>query len=356
MQIDATVDEAGDSGGLAGAGRSAVAFTFGEPESVLDRREIFDLFEVGHNNRWYEPPISMTGLGRCYRMAPHHQSAILLKRNLLVASFVPSRWLTKAEFARWALDWLIFGNAYLENVPGMTGRSAGLRCSPAAWTRVGLKPEQFFFVPKSWAISEAHEFAPGSVHQLTEPDPMQEIYGMPEYISALQSGLLNEAATVFRRRYYKNGSHAGYILYIGAAALDTADADAIRNAMRQAKGPGNFKNLFLHIPNGKKDEVQVMPIAEVGAKDEFLGIKDVSAQDMLAAHRVPPQLLGIVPKNAGGFGNVNDAARTFYQMEISAIQSRMTEVNDWLGFEVVRFETPDFAQAAPVAGGGGMRG
>jgi hypothetical protein len=37
-------------------------------------------------------------------MAAHHQSAILLKRNLLVSSFVPSRWLSKADFARWALD------------------------------------------------------------------------------------------------------------------------------------------------------------------------------------------------------------------------------------------------------------
>lgn len=29
-------------------------------------------------------------------------------------------------------------------------------------------------------------------------------------VSALQSAWLNEAATLFRRKYYKNGSHAGF--------------------------------------------------------------------------------------------------------------------------------------------------
>ena len=340
-QLPATAT-AGESAGM-------MAFTFGEAVGVLDRREIFDLFEVAHNGKWYEPPISQIGLGRAYRMAPHHQSAILLKRNLLVASFVPSRWLSKADFARWSLDWLIFGNAYLENVPNLNGRPAKLSPSPAAWTRVGLKEKQFFFVPRAWSLSDAHEFRPGSIFHMAEPDPMQDIYGMPEYLSAPQSGLLNESATLFRRKYFLNGAHAGFILYVSEEGFQEADSTALRAAMRGAKGPGNFKNLFLHIPKGKPEGVKVLPIAEVGAKDEFLNIKDVTAQDMLAAHRVPPQLLGIVPKNTGGFGNVIDAARTFYQLEITPIQQRMIEVNDWLGLMAVEFQEPDVAKAAVPA-------
>ena len=279
------------------------AYAFGDAVSVLDRREIFDLFEVAHNGRWYEPPISPAGLGRAYRMAPHHQSPILLKRNMLVGSFVPSRWLSKADFARWALDWLIFGNAYLENVPNLAGRPALLRPAPAAWTRVGVEPDTFWFAPRTYNQADAAMFAPGRVHHLAEPDPMQEIYGMPEYLGALQSGLLNESATLFRRKYYINGSHAGYILYVGEENFSEKDSTALREAMRQSKGPGNFRNFFLHIPKGKPEGVKILPIGEVGAKDEFLGIKDVTAQDMLAAHRTPPVLCGIVPKNTGGFGN-----------------------------------------------------
>jgi len=53
---------------------------------------------------------------------------------------------------------------------------------------------------------------PDSVFHLMEPDINQEIYGIPEYIGALNSAWLNELATLFRRRYYKNGSHAGHTL------------------------------------------------------------------------------------------------------------------------------------------------
>ena len=67
------------------------AFEFGAPESVLDRSQLFDMFEVVRGAKWYDPPISTVGLGKAYRMASHHQSAILLKRNLLAASFQATR-------------------------------------------------------------------------------------------------------------------------------------------------------------------------------------------------------------------------------------------------------------------------
>ncbi|MEH6420479.1 hypothetical protein [Pseudomonas sp. CGJS7] len=42
-----------------------------------------------------------------------------------------------------------------------------------------------------------------------------------------------------------------------------------------------------------------VPVNEVVAKDEFLGMKGAMRDDVLAVHRVAPQLLGIVPNNAG---------------------------------------------------------
>jgi len=59
---------------------------------------------------------------------------------------------------------------------------------------------------------------------------------VPEWISALQSALLNESATLFRRKYYENGSHAGFILYMTDAAQTEADIDALRKALKEIEG------------------------------------------------------------------------------------------------------------------------
>ena len=182
--------------------------------------------------------------------------------------------------------------------------------------------------------------------QLREADADQEIYGLPEWMPAVQAALLNESATLFRRKYYNNGSHAGYILYMTDPQPEGMDVDALRDALRQSRGPGNFKNLFVHSPNGKKDGLQVIPVSEVAARDEFTGIKSVTRDDMLAALRVPPQLLGIVPQNSGGFGSIRDAATVWAAMELAPLQTRMTAINEWLGQEVIRFNPFELEAAA----------
>lgn len=171
-----------------------------------------------------------------------------------------------------------------------------------------------------------------------EPDINQEIYGLPGYLSAIPSALLNESATLFRRKYYINGSHAGFIMYMTDAAQNQEDVNNLRNAMKSAKGPGNFRNLFMYSPNGKKDGLQIIPLSEVAAKDEFLNIKNVSRDDMMAAHRVPPQMMGIIPQNIGGFGDVSKASKVFVRNELTPLQRRIQELNEWLCGEVIKFD------------------
>lgn len=172
---------------------------------------------------------------------------------------------------------------------------------------------------------------------LIEPDINQELYGLPEYLSALNSAWLNEAATLFRRKYYQNGAHAGYILYMTDAAQSTSDVDRMRKAMRDTKGLGNFRNLFMYAPNGKPDGIKILPLSEVSTKDDFFNIKNTSRDDLLSAHRVPPQMMGIIPNNTGGFGDVEKASQAFVRNELMPLQERMRELNGWLGHEIINF-------------------
>ncbi|CAM7108692.1 hypothetical protein ESCOCP327B2_15815 [Escherichia coli] len=78
-------------------------------------------------------------------------------------------------------------------------------------------------------------------------------------------------------------------------------------------------------------------LSEVAAKDEFLNIKNVSRDDMMAAHRVPPQMMGIMPNNVGGFGDVEKASKVFVRNELLPLQKRLEELNRWLGENVINF-------------------
>lgn len=94
---------------------------------------------------------------------------------------------------------------------------------------------------------------------------------------------------------------------------------------------------LMYAPGGKTDGIQLIPVSEVAAKDEFASIKNISRDDMLAALRMPPQLMGIVPQNAGGFGSIKEAAQIWAMNELEPVQARLQQINDWLGEEVVRF-------------------
>src|SRR5690554_5753894 len=249
------------------------AFTFGDPVPVLDGREILDYLECWLNSRWYEPPVNLDGLARSVRASVYLQSGLTFKRNMLSRTFVPHRLLSRAAFEQFALDWLWCGNAYLERRRSALGTALELAPTLAKYMRRGVEPGRYFMV-RSW--KDEHEFEEGSIFHLREADINQEIYGLPEWMAALQSALLNESATLFRRKYYNNGSHAGFILYMTDAAQNEEDITKLREALRNAKGPGNFRNLFVYAPNGKKEGLQVIPVSEVAAKDEFHNIKSIT--------------------------------------------------------------------------------
>lgn len=88
----------------------------------------------------------------------------------------------------------------------------------------------------------------------------------------------------------------------------------------------------------KKEEIQLIPVSEVTAKDEFFNIKNVTRDVLIAARRVQPQLIGVVPSNTGGFGAADTAAEVFGSNEIDPLQPRLTQLNEWVGDEVVRFK------------------
>lgn len=68
-----------------------------------------------------------------------------------------------------------------------------------------------------------------------------------------------------------------------------------------------------------------------------MNIKNVSRDDMMAAHRVPPQMMGIMPNNVGGFGDVEKASKVFVRNELMPLQKNFESLNNWAGKEIISF-------------------
>lgn len=309
-------------------------FRFDEPATVMDRRDILNYLECLSNGKWYEPPVTFSGLAKSFRAAVHHSSPMYVKRNILASTFIPHPLLSQQQFSRYALDYIVFGNAFIEKRLSVTGQLLKLEASPAKYTRRGVEENVYWFVEN---YINPHTFGQGDVFHLQEPDINQELYGLPEYLSALNSAWLNESATLYRRKYFLNGAHAGYVMYVTDPAQNSQDVTALRDMMTKSKGSGNFKNIFYHAPGGKSDAIKIIPLSEVATKDDFFNIKNATRDDLLSAHRVPPQMMGIIPNNTGGFGDVEKAAKVFVRNELVPLQERMKEMNEWVGKEVVRF-------------------
>jgi capsid portal protein len=143
------------------------------------------------------------------------------------------------------LDYLLFGNAFLEQRHSLTSQLIKLLASPAKYTRRGVDDSIFWFVEN---FTLPHEVSPDIVFHLLEPDINQEIYGLPEYQRTLNSAWLNESATLFRRKYYQNGAHAGYIMYVTdqRRARPTSSRCARRCVTR--KGSATFRTCFSTLP------------------------------------------------------------------------------------------------------------
>ena len=66
------------------------AFTFGEPAPVM-KGELLDYVESWLNGKWYDPPLSWSGLAKSFHASPHHASTLYVKRNVLASTFVPHK-------------------------------------------------------------------------------------------------------------------------------------------------------------------------------------------------------------------------------------------------------------------------
>ncbi|MFP6364655.1 phage portal protein [Pseudomonas aeruginosa] len=270
--------------------------------------------------------MSRIGLAKLLRANAHHGAIPGFKRNLLLRELIPSAGMTETTMSHAALDFMVFGESYFYRVPNMFGQTIALDHLPAINMRVRVDGG---FV-RLQADGKEEEFDQDEIVHVFNYDVEQNVYGVPEYLGGLQALLLNEAATLFRRRYYNNGAHAGYIFYTNDPNLTEEDENELRSQMAASKGVGNFRSMFVNIPGGAEKAIQIIPVGDFQAKDELEKVKNITRNDIIAAWRMNPALAGIIPENSGGFGDIEKIDRVYTSNEIRPICQLFNQANDVL--------------------------
>ena len=306
-------------------------FGLGDPEPVLSGTFYDDLGSyLIHNGKYYETPVPLKGLARLRGANAYHGPILEFKTNVLMRDYIESHALSWWEMYCAATDFMTFSNAYFQKIYNFFGEVCELRHIPAINVRKLREAGQY-------AVFDDHaqlvEFEPGEVLHIKNYDVSQKIYGLPSYLGAIQSMLLNEDATLFRRRYYRNGAHMGYIFYSASPHLTQDDAQKIETTVKSSKGIGNFRNVFLHTPNGREKDFQILPVGDFSTKDELEKIKNISRDDIIAAHRIPPAMANIIPTAAGGLGDIEKTDRVYKKNEIVPLQRFFLSVNEHLSEE-----------------------
>ncbi|MGH2432556.1 MAG: phage portal protein [Pseudomonas sp.] len=260
------------------------------------------------------------------RANAHHGAIPKFKRNLLLREFIPSAGCSAKTMGRASLDYMVFGEAFFYRRPNAFGQILELDHMPTINMRVKVDGGYRQLLPDNKYIDYDQE----EIEHVLDYDVEQDIYGVPDYLGGLQALLLNEAATLFRRRYYSNGAHAGYIFYTNDPDLSQEDEDELRAQISASKGVGNFRSMFVNIPGGNENAIKIIPVGDFQAKDELEKVKNITRNDIIAAWRMNPALAGIIPENTGGFGDIEKIDRVYTSNEIRPICQLFNQVNDTL--------------------------
>jgi len=324
------------------------SFSFGDPEPCLDNRLTEYMGIYADMDGLYTPPISLTGLIKLLDVNAQHAPILFFKRNMILKWFKKNPILNRNNFSKFSFDYLWSGMGYFQVINNAFNTPIKLKHLPALNMRYTTEPNVYAQLQNNGKVLK---FQPGEVIQVKEYDPRQGIYSIPQYYGGIQSALLNEDATLFRRKYYKNGAHMGFIFSMADPNLNGEDEAMLKKAISESKGAGNFRSLFINTKSPKGDAekaIKITPIGDVSTKDEFERIKKITLNDMLSMHRASEALSGQASGDSPGFGDLDKITRSYYNNEVVPLQQEMQQINEYLPAHLhLDFNIPTYSDLHP---------
>lgn len=261
-----------------------------------------------------EPFISFDKLLELSYANVYHKRALNLKATVLstiyetnLHEFLPKN-INETEFLKGFIYNLeLFGNASLEKAGNM----------------LYLLPTQEFRLDKNFKIYQksSHKVIPLDGFYLKYHSSKSRYYGEPDYLGAINSILLNAKADLYNNSFFDNGAKPDMAIIFENSEPSKEQINAFKEFFSSNyKGVSNaHKALLVFGNNGISDSNAKIRFERLGGVDDlsFEKLKAVVRDEIVAAHGVPPRLVGVVQSaGLGGSGELMGQLHQFNELVI----------------------------------------
>jgi PBSX family phage portal protein len=224
-----------------------------------------------------------------------------------------------------AFDWECMGNAYFELARARNGKIDELYHVHAQTVFVNARGNRLVgYIQESGGAPVTFSVfgdrgGRNELFQFKRFTPLSTWYGLPEWVAALEALRLDQEKKASYAAFFKNFAVPSYAVVMTGAEFSEEVENTVTRGLQQLKGVENaHKTMLLSVPF-PKDEAEIrFEKLMVDLKDlPFEKLSQATREEILAAHGVPPRLVGIVTAGAlGGGGEMEGQMLSFVEMKV----------------------------------------
>jgi len=308
------------------------------------------------NEKMIEPYLNYYALRGLYAYNVYHKRSLKLKAMLLsqiettnLDKYLPAGMTPKKFLYKFILNAETFGSAFFE--------------------RASASKDDFYLynlntftarVDKQHNIYQVQgtEYQPLDGAHFMYDSILSDHYGEPDYLEVISQIMTLHKADQYNDKFFENGAKPELAIVFEDADPSDSQIDAITEFMRKdMRGYKNsHKTLILTTGEGNGDTKPKIRIDELGKVEDMSHekLKKIGRDEIIAAHGVPPRLVGVVEASSlGGGGELTSQLHMFNQITIKPKMELFEEFFAHQGIELKlkEFDATAFKDDADVVTG-----
>ena len=240
-----------------------------------------------------------------------------------------------------ALDYLVYGNAFVQVVRNKAGNIGELYHLSAKYVRTSKKNDLFYYseeFDKKYSrsnkmvvypkfVTEAKDIPTSVIMIKSEND---KTYGLPQYIAALKDCEVERQLSEFNLSQLENGFFGSYVFnFANGVPSDEQKAEIEADIQDKFCGAGNVGRFLLNFSNGKDNGVTLSKIDIQNFAEKYNTTSERASKKIYESFGAFPVLFG-VEKDTTGFNDEDyqQAFKLYNRMRVRPLQKKIVTMFD----------------------------